>query len=236
MNMNICIIGAGAAGLMAANYFAVKDYITSVTVIGSKKIPTIGVGESTTLNFLNLHNEYDNNIENFIRNTDATVKLGVMYRNWGLENADFLNFFKNSDYFKHNNLQTIEGYCHRLANKDKGIFIHDILGTELFYNALQNNIPTLEEGYDPILPSSWHFDANKFIRYLISILEERDKASIIESTVTECKFKEDGVIDSVTLEGGEVIKSDFYIIATGNNVVTNEIFNFKYKFFSTSIK
>ena len=49
--MRLCIIGSGAAGLMAANFFASRDYVSKVTHIGSSKIPSIGVGESTTLNF-----------------------------------------------------------------------------------------------------------------------------------------------------------------------------------------
>ena len=53
--MHICVVGDGAAGLMAANLFAVKDYVSKVTLVGSSKIPSIGVGESTTLIFENLH-------------------------------------------------------------------------------------------------------------------------------------------------------------------------------------
>lgn len=57
--MHICVIGDGAAGLMAANFFTSKEYVKELTVIGSPKIPTIGVGESTTLNFEFLHRTFD---------------------------------------------------------------------------------------------------------------------------------------------------------------------------------
>ena len=57
--MHICIVGTGAAGLMAACLFKEKGYVKKISLIGSPHIPTIGVGESTTLNFEELNQKFD---------------------------------------------------------------------------------------------------------------------------------------------------------------------------------
>ena len=49
--MHICIIGTGASGWIACTMLKDLDIVKKITIIGSSKIPTIGVGESTTLNF-----------------------------------------------------------------------------------------------------------------------------------------------------------------------------------------
>jgi hypothetical protein len=57
--------------------------VSKITIIGSDKIPSIGVGESTTLTFSkwikdNLNfNEKER--KKFIKNINATVKYGVSY-------------------------------------------------------------------------------------------------------------------------------------------------------------
>ena len=64
--IHICTIGDGASGLMAANFFASRSYVSKVTHIGSSKIPSIGVGESTTLVFEDVHRMFDKDIQSFI--------------------------------------------------------------------------------------------------------------------------------------------------------------------------
>ena len=50
--MNICIIGTGASGWIACTMLKNLKFIKKITIIGSSKIPSIGVGESTTTNFV----------------------------------------------------------------------------------------------------------------------------------------------------------------------------------------
>lgn len=49
--MDVCVIGGGATGLIAAHYLKSLDFVNEVTLICPKDIPPIGVGESTTYGF-----------------------------------------------------------------------------------------------------------------------------------------------------------------------------------------
>ena len=49
--MHICIVGTGASGWITAHFLKNNPKIKKITIIGSDKIPTIGVGEATTHSF-----------------------------------------------------------------------------------------------------------------------------------------------------------------------------------------
>lgn len=223
--MHICIIGDGVAGLMAANFFACREYITKITHIGSSKIPSIGVGESTTLNFEGLHSAFDDDFESFVKESDACVKVGVLYSDWS--KREFLHHFKNPRVYQNiHNIDSLD-YSNSLGNKDKNTYIHDLIGNKLYHDAKNNQIP--KNKLETFYLTSWHFDAGKYISYLKKLLNgEKEKIEIIDDTVIDCKFKQDGVIDSIKLESSKIIKADYYIIATGKSNQSSNIFKLDY--------
>jgi flavin-dependent dehydrogenase len=221
--MHICVIGDGVAGLMAANLFASRDYVTKVTNIGSSKIPTIGVGESTTLNFESLHREFDSNFDSFICESNACIKLGVLYSGWS-EN-EFLHYFKHKFLFDRNQITPIE-YYNSLANKNKEIYIHDLMGGKLIKDAKKNLIPA--ENSDQFYGKSWHFDAGKYILYLKKILKDK-KVDQIDDVVIDCKFKSKGDIEFIILESKRQVIADYYIVCTGKHTNSSKIFQIEYQ-------
>ena len=87
--MHVCIIGSGVSGLMTAFAFKDLNFIKKITVIESKKIPPVKIGESTTLAFNDyVYKHFD--LKKFVTSTDATVKYGVCYDNWS--SRPYLNF------------------------------------------------------------------------------------------------------------------------------------------------
>jgi tryptophan halogenase len=230
--IHICTIGDGASGLMAANFFASRSYVSKVTHIGSSKIPSIGVGESTTLVFEDVHRMFDKDIQSFILQSHATVKTGVLYSNWGEQ--EYLNFFKPEGLFKKYKTDFIQ-YSNLLANKSKDVHIHDIFAKKLYRDAKQNKIPVINHKIHPLQQEiyygwSWHFDAAKYIAYLKRLLKRnKDKVTIIDDVVVDCEFKDDGLIDFITLESGQKIKADYYVVSTGTSTKSAKIFNIEYQ-------
>jgi tryptophan halogenase len=223
--MHICVIGDGAAGLMAANFFASRDYVKKLTHIGSSKIPSIGVGESTTLLFEELHRAFDPDFDSFIRESDACVKTGVMYSNWSKN--EFLHYFKVPNTYERFGISFLE-YCNTLGNKDPDMFIHDLIAHKLYHDVKQNRIPTRKK--NSFYGAAWHFDAGKYISYLKKILKTRwNNVTVLDDVVVDCKFKDDGVIDSILLESNHTVEADYYIIATGKSKKTADIFKIEYE-------
>ena len=165
--MHICIVGSGASGWLVANQLKEQEYITKVTVIGSPKIPHIGVGESTTLSLPSTHSKFNVELDEFIRESHAAVKYGVYYQNWSKNN--FIHFFKSQAPFIRSGLSARK-YVQLLGNKPTNMFIHDLYGKSIWKEVVgKNNVFHENRGItevDEEYPHTFHFDAVQYIKYL----------------------------------------------------------------------
>jgi ribulose 1,5-bisphosphate synthetase/thiazole synthase len=82
----ITIVGSGTAGLIAALYIKKMFPAYDIKIISSSVIGIIGVGEGSTehwghfLRYVNI-NDYE-----IIKETDATLKSGIMFEDWSNKN------------------------------------------------------------------------------------------------------------------------------------------------------
>ena len=227
--MHLCIVGSGASGWLVANQLKEQDYITKVTIIGSPKIPHIGVGESTTLSLPNTHSKFNVELGEFIRESHAAVKYGVYYKNWSKN--DWIHFFKSELPFKKSGLSARK-YIQLLGNKPTDIFIHDIYGKNLWKEVVGKNnifpenrgITEIEEEY----PHTFHFDAGQYIKYLKKQAFKSTKVEFVEETVENVNFIEGGYIQSLDLTNNINIIADYYVNTTGQSLNTKNVFNEQY--------
>ncbi len=79
----IVIAGGGTAGWMAAAAIArTMGRTVDLTLVESEAIGTIGVGESTIPPLVNYNRVLGINEADFMRATQATFKLGILFDNW----------------------------------------------------------------------------------------------------------------------------------------------------------
>lgn len=220
--MHICIIGNGAAGLLSCLSLSTHPKVKKITLIGSPTIPSIGVGESTTVGMNRLLNKIGVSDQDFIKNTDATIKYGVYYKNWS--SRDYIHYIKSHNPWNRENINS-EAYAKLLANKPKNVFIHDLIGNNLFKQINKNRILLDKDEY----PHTWNFDAAKGIQFLKSVAEKKDNVSLVYANVVDCIFGNDDYINYVVLNTNEKIKADYYINASGNWEFNSKIFKTEYK-------
>lgn len=211
--MNICIIGAGASGWIVCTMLKKLNFIKKITVIGSSKIPTIGVGESTTLNFSSSVLE-DLDLKKFVQETDATAKYGVYYKNWSKK--DYIHYFTSEIEEQWENILS-------LGNKDPETHIHDLRVNKL-WKFIQENQVSLD---NKVHEHSWHFDAGKFISFLKKINLEDDKVSFIDDTIVGCKFISDE-IEYIVGESNQKYTSDYFVNCCGDTELNENIFKEEY--------
>lgn len=208
MNKKYVILGGGSAGWITA--LSVKKMFphASVTLIQSKSIGIIGVGEATTPHIVNFLNQ--NNIDplDVARLTNGTIKHGISFENW---NGDGKRYF-------HDFVETIHSF------RIPGIFDHscdDYFKRILIAKGLsfEDHIYQQKLAYSGKIDlgnTSWalHFDAIKFAEVLEAHAKIRG-VEVVEGDFKNCIQDENGFIKTIVLENNQEFDCNFVFDCTG---------------------
>ena len=82
--MKIVVLGAGTAGLIAALMLREKYPLYPIAVVKSGEIGIVGVGEGSTEHWARFMEYIGLSIEDVVFNTRATVKIGILFKDWNL--------------------------------------------------------------------------------------------------------------------------------------------------------
>lgn len=238
--MKVCVIGTGASGWMAANYLLLNPEITEITVIGSSKIPTIGVGESTTGRFDDFLEMLGVDAAEFITESDAAVKYGVQYEGWGPRT--FLHGFKSRFSFQRQGWDQ-EQYGRLLGKKPVGQCVHEYIQNKVWEMTRHNHVSQQAYGLMElnIVPpevfntmpreylNAWHFDANCFIRYMSKRAQRDPKIRVIDDRVIDCTWDDQGEMQSIVCENTGTVTADYFVISTGETDFNHRVFRAEYR-------
>ena len=211
---DIVVVGSGTAGLLSALFFKKNFLNSNVSVIRSKEIGVIGVGESTTPIIVDFLRYLEVDLYDFFCNTNATIKYGIKFNNWG--NVDFYHGFlpkpldfENIDVIK-NGINKKDFYSHinpfNVLMKEKKISVEN--------NSLLKNF-------------AFHFDNSKTIDFLEKICLLRN-IKIIDDTIMTVNIN---FLENVEMLVGkkDSYKCTFVIDCTGQNRLLCKIYNKKFK-------
>ena len=212
----VVIVGGGSAGWMTAA--ALSKYLskskTSITLVESEQIGTVGVGEATIPQIAKFNEILGIDENTFVRETSGTYKLGIEFVDWGgigdryfhpfgtygfdLEGLSFHHFWQRQSVA--GGTTTLDDYALNARAAYAGKFIR----------------PQPEHG--PIinrLAYAYHFDAARYANFLRKFSEQRN-VERVEGIVASVSHNEsNGFINSVTLEDGQTISGDLFIDCTG---------------------
>lgn len=208
MIRNVIVLGGGSAGFLAALSLKTKLPELSVTVIRSKQIGIIGVGEATTVALPKmLHGHLGFDPGEFYREVETTWKLGIRFL-WGKRPFFDYTFGSQLDW-KWSRLAKNNGYyC------DDDFSYVDVPSALMSHNKafvrLPNNNPLLvgrEYGH------AYHIENEKFVTYL-EAKAERLGIATIDDTVTDVT-RDDHGITGLRLNSNITYTADLYIDCTG---------------------
>jgi tryptophan halogenase len=211
----IVIVGGGTAGWMAAATFArTLNSSVSIQLIESDDIGTVGVGEAT-IPQIKLFNSLLGVDENdFLRNTQGTIKLGIQFNNWGHKGDSYVHAFGGIGI----DLGVVDFYHYWLRSRAKGdtssLWDYSVNATAMQGNLFEKMAP-VGGTHIPGINYAYHFDASLFAKYLRTYCEKHALVRT-EGKVIEVKLCTDnGFIESVTLANGDIIKGDLFIDCSG---------------------
>ena len=212
---DIVIVGGGTAGWMTAAALS-KVMGTSrytITLIESDEIGTVGVGEATipTIQTFNKMLALDEN--QFMKETNATFKLGIRFHNWSAPGSDYFHPFGiyGIDMNGLNFTQYWLRFAQNGGSKDFGLFNTQSMAARL------NRFARMEEinPQAPVLNYAFHFDAALYARFLRRLAESHGAVRKEGRIVSVEQHGDSGDIASVTLVDGTRVSGDLFIDCSG---------------------
>lgn len=208
--LKVVIAGGGTAGWMASCGLSTRlNGLLDITLVESDAIGTVGVGEATIPPMRNFHRLMNIDEQEFMRETQATFKLGIEFDNWGEVGDSYIHSFGEigqrswmaefHEFWMEAQAQgfggSLEDYCLELKAAKAGKFATEIGDTRLNF--------------------AFHLDATRYAKYL---RQKSEKAGVrrVEGLIKEVQQDADsGEIKALLLESGELIEGDLFIDCTG---------------------
>jgi tryptophan halogenase len=207
---SICIVGGGSAGWITALSILKNLPSIQLTLVESKDIKTVGVGESTQPGVLRFFNEYLNLEErDWMKFTDATYKVGGDFRNFNTTSKSDIVYHALTTQEERANSNVYDWGVKKFKQKPLPNTDYSKTFFATHYMADENKFGKRDN-------DTWHafhFDASKFGEYA------KDKSlnlgmNYIEDLVTDVVV-DTGIITSLTTKENGNIESDFFIDCTG---------------------
>ncbi len=212
----VVIVGGGTAGWMAAAALAkIMGTRLNITLIESEQIGTVGVGEAT-IPMIQLYNKVLGLEENeFVRETNATFKLGIEFVNWRRLNHTYFHPFgllgvdMDGISFTH--------YWMRWQ-KSGGSLDYSHFNAETEAARARRFMRVQGETGPMVMPNinyAFQFDASLYAAYLRRFSEKRGVMRKEGKIVDVMQDSHSGNIQTLKLESGEMINGDFFIDCSG---------------------
>lgn len=196
MNKTITIVGGGTAGLVTALILKSR-LVDNIKVIKSDKIGIIGVGEGSTEHWQEFMEVCCLDVNEMIRETDATLKFGIYFENWSDK-----PYYHNITDFNENKIGQYPGALAVNYINDK----EQVKTTDFF------NLKSLVLYSDNSPSKQYHFNTFKLNEWLIKKCLEKN-IEIIKDEIEEVTIDNNGI--DTLIGKKEKYKSDFFIDCTG---------------------
>ncbi|MGB5510841.1 MAG: tryptophan halogenase family protein, partial [Woeseiaceae bacterium] len=210
------IVGGGTAGWMSAALLSkfLGPSGTSVTLIESDAIETIGVGEATIPYIQNFIEMLEIDEALFLRETKATYKLGIEFVDWGQIGERYIHPF--GEYGVPMGQLPFYHFWSRLRSAGDTNPL-DAYSLNIVAARANKFIRPVEDqsSLASRISYAYHFDATLFGAFLRRYAEGLGAQRIEAKVVDAALDSETGHISSVELEDGRTVEGDFFIDCTG---------------------
>ncbi|MDR7232364.1 tryptophan halogenase [Caulobacter sp. BE264] len=212
----IVIVGGGTAGWISASGLAavLKGLPIAIELVESVEIGTVGVGEATVPHIRYFNARLGLDEADFMRKTQATIKLGIEFRNWGRLGEGYIHPFGAYGHA----IDGLPFHQHWLAARARGeagpieAYSLPVIASRAGKFAPPSSDP---RSLGSTFNYAYQFDASLYAQYLRAYSEARG-VTRTEGKITSVQQRPlDGFVTSVTLEDGRVIEGDLFIDCSG---------------------
>ncbi len=214
--MHVCILGGGTAGWMTAAALSKKfdRQSINITLIESDSIGTVGVGEATLPNIRFFNETLGINEAEFMRETQATFKLGIEFVDWGNLGQRYIHPFgdygqtkANIDFYQYwlklqrdIDVGKLSDYAFGIVVAEKNKFCFPHQGK----TALQQSF-----GY------AYQFDSGLYAKFLSNFAQSNGVKRVEGIVVDSETHRGSGNIKAIQLKNGQQVTADFFVDCSG---------------------
>lgn len=203
---SVGVIGGGTAGYMTALGLKAKRPWLDVTLVESRDIPIIGVGEATVSHLVTfLHHFLEIDPAELYRKVQPTWKFGIKFE-WGPDPEGFMATFD----WNHHSIGA-------LGALEAEHTVNGFTAQSLMMMADRTPIYDIDGSYVSLmkyLPFAYHLDNARFVGYLTELAAERGVRHV-EARLAEVVLSADEWVDHVLASDGRELRFDFYVDCTG---------------------
>jgi tryptophan halogenase len=215
--MKICILGGGSAGWMAAaaisKKFKKQNFI--INLVESETIGTVGVGEATLPHIRFFNQSLGIDEATFMRETQATFKLGIEFCDWGKLGDSYIHPFGDFG-LPHKN---VDFYQYWLKYQKNGELKRPLGDYSVAIQAARNGKFWLPEQSKTKAGGSfgyaYQFDSNLYAKFLRNFAEgngvvrhEGMVENVLSDNIT-------GNVSALVLDDGRKIEADLFVDCSG---------------------
>jgi tryptophan 7-halogenase len=202
---SILVVGGGSAGLLTALILKKTIPQLKITIIRSREIGVIGVGESTTPAMPRvLHGYLELDPGEFHRRVLPSLKLGIRFL-WG-PRAFFDYAFNRELDCKFRELRRPNGYY---CDDDIAYVgrLSSFMSHDKAFARQPNGLPLVLMNY------GYHIENRRFVAYLEDMAAQRD-ITVLDGVITEA-IRDDHGVAGVQLASGQTLRADLYVDCSG---------------------
>ncbi|MEM9315136.1 MAG: tryptophan halogenase family protein [Pseudomonadota bacterium] len=211
----IVIAGGGSAGWMSAAALAASlNQSVQITLIESEAIGTVGVGEATIPPIRTFNQMLGLDEMEFVRQTQATFKLGIQFVDWGKTGDRYFHpFGPHGRAFDISNV-----HQHWLSCRRSG------LSESFDAHSMAWNLARLDRFAPPtgdprnVLSTfgfAFHFDAALYAKYLRAYAEARGVKRLEGKIVSVDTVPATGHVRRLRIDSGAEVPGDLFLDCTG---------------------
>ena len=199
--MKVVVVGAGTAGLVSAIILKSKLPLLDVSIVESKTIGIIGVGEGSTEHWHSFVDIAEIDIDELVKEASATHKLGIRFENWTTHTPDY--FHSIGPYIIDNENIPLYEYVN-----EQGKLLTNTISHPGFIDTKVIKSDNIHRN-----TNQYHFDTFKLNSYLRKICSRKD-IQIYTDDLISSTIDVNGQIESVS-SNLRTYYADFWIDASG---------------------